>query len=355
MIRAFFMTTIIDLTTNNSIYNPLGPQGQWIMHRFGRRNYPELELGLDNVLDCLNSTETKDVFLSSVFGDSLCYSKIKEIISLNKHFIIHTYLNLDNTSLIEQLANSGHTVAVRISGINELADKIYHNSNWEVIKKNLQILKNKAILEFEVYHHNQHQIPELIDFCIDNNIKLKLSHGTILGNNHSNVVSEEGEWLYDVTSGNVVNDHYMDADELRQFRSTIEPMRVNLLSKTSIGYLTIRTYVRQVSGRNILEKPQMLKIETTPSVRPLQGFCVAVTGHVFPNETILKTFSNMLCNDWKIESSDIFNRVDRRFFNQYYLEIAKIVNQINNLDLNKISISKNKLEDILSYLSDSNI
>ena len=40
----------IDPTTHSTVYNPLSSQGQWAQHRFGKRDYPELNLDLETVL-----------------------------------------------------------------------------------------------------------------------------------------------------------------------------------------------------------------------------------------------------------------------------------------------------------------
>ena len=38
---------IIDPTTINNVYNPIGPQGQWIKHRWGKRNFPQIDIKLE--------------------------------------------------------------------------------------------------------------------------------------------------------------------------------------------------------------------------------------------------------------------------------------------------------------------
>ena len=86
--------------------------------------------------------------------------------------------------------------------------------------------------------------------------------------------------------------------------------------------------------------------------RPLDNITKVRTTQ-FPNEEITKTFSNMLCSDWHINYKDVF-MFQGKYTNEYLLEIVKLVNQINSLDLNKIHYS-NSLRSVLSYLSDSDI
>ena len=45
---------IIDPTTINNVYNPTGPQGQWIKHRWGKRNFPQIDIQLEKVMHTLD-------------------------------------------------------------------------------------------------------------------------------------------------------------------------------------------------------------------------------------------------------------------------------------------------------------
>lgn len=351
------MTVHIDLTTANTIYNPLGPQGSWIQHRFGRRNYPHLELDKDLVLSYLNQTNDL-VFLTSSYGDPLCYSHIESIIKTNKQFIIHSYLNIRNDKLFELLAKSNSTVFVKLSGLEDLADKIYLDANWEIIERNLSILQNKAVIEFELFEHNYHQLDQLIKLCQRFNTKVKIAHGTSLNEifteglirGYSSIINQQGNWLYDVVSVNspFPQDFCLPEDLLTVPKLTL-PQK-DLVQSTR-GFLTLRTFVKEKIGRNILERPLTFKTEFKKGFRPLTGYSISVTGHVFPNEEITKIFSNMLCSDWQIGYKDVFNNNST---NEYLLEIVKLVNQINTLELNKIHYS-NSLKNVLGYLSNSNI
>ena len=46
---------IIDPTTINNVYNPIGPQGQWIKHRWGKRNFPQIDIKLEKVMHTLDA------------------------------------------------------------------------------------------------------------------------------------------------------------------------------------------------------------------------------------------------------------------------------------------------------------
>ena len=54
----------VDLTTKNTVYNTLGPQAQWIQHRFGRRDYPDIELDAELVIKILQDTQDTINFIS---------------------------------------------------------------------------------------------------------------------------------------------------------------------------------------------------------------------------------------------------------------------------------------------------
>ena len=351
------MTVHIDLTTSNTVYNPLSAQGSWIQHRFGKRDYPNVELDPARVIDYLSQTDDQ-IFLTSSFGDSLCYSGITELLKLNKSFIIHSYANIKNNKLFDTLADSSNTIAIKLSGINHLADKIYLNSKWDIIKNNISILKNKCLIEFELFEHNACQVNEVLELCDQYNIRLKISPGTSLNGvvlseykrGFSSIIDEDKNWLYDTISLNspFPDDFLLPAELLKFNVDCINPVR---LVQTTDGYQTLRTFVKDVKGKSILDHPLTFKAQNEKSQRPLNGFSLSVTGHVFPNENITKYFSNMLCTDWKVSYKDVFNG---GYTNNYLHNVAKLVNQINSLDLNKIHYS-NSLRSVLSYLSDSNI
>ena len=348
------MSMHIDLTTHNTVYNPISPQGQWISHRFGQRSFPFAELDCSLLLPYLENT-TDLCFLNSCYGDSLCYSSIKSLIKTNCPFMIHSYANIKDNDLFNLIKESPSTVVIKLSGLFDLTDKVYLNSNWDIIYNNIQILKNKALIEFELFEHNLHQIPQLLDICSKYDIKLKIKTGTELNKltidnqtkGYSSIIDCYGNWMYDVISlPSVYPNDFVLADQLNVDYDINDEMS---LVKTTQGYLTLRTFVKPVEGKSILSHPSIFKIQTTPSERPITHPSITVTGHVLPNDYIGKIFSNMLCSDWKINYKEVQSEP-----NSYLMDLAKIVNQINNLDLSKIHYS-NDPTSVLQYLSDSNI
>jgi hypothetical protein len=351
------MTVHIDLTTSNTVYNPFSAQGSWIQHRFGKRDYPDTELNLARVINYLSQIDDQ-VFLISSFGDSLCYSGISDLLKLNKNFIIHSYANIKDDKLFNLLGESTSTAVIKLSGIDQLADKVYLNSKWDTIKNNISILKSKCLIEFELFDHNAYQVEALLELCDKFNIKLKIVPGTSLNGvvlsgpkrGFSSVIDENKNWLYDVISLNSpFPDDFLSAADMLKFN--INAPDASRLVQTTEGYQTLRTFVKGSKGKTILSHPLTFKVKNEKSQRPLKGFSLSVTGHVLPSESITKCFSNMLCTDWKVNHKDVFTGDQT---NNYLLNIAKLVNQINSLDLNKIHYS-NSLRSVLSYLSDSDI
>jgi len=39
----------VDLTSNNKVFNCLSPQGSWIFHRFGKREYPLIDIDISKI------------------------------------------------------------------------------------------------------------------------------------------------------------------------------------------------------------------------------------------------------------------------------------------------------------------
>ena len=87
----------IDLTTKNTVYNTLGPQAQWVQHRFGRRDYPNIELAVETVKQVISQSSDTINFIS-VFGDPSEHTDIIEIVNYldQGKLVFNSYLNFNN-------------------------------------------------------------------------------------------------------------------------------------------------------------------------------------------------------------------------------------------------------------------
>ena len=73
------MNIHLDITTNSTVYNPLSLKGQWVHHRFGKRNLT-MELPLDIIKKVLSSNTITSVVFESAYGDPLDYTNFDQLI-----------------------------------------------------------------------------------------------------------------------------------------------------------------------------------------------------------------------------------------------------------------------------------
>lgn len=328
------MKLTVDLTTANSVFYPLGPQGQWINHRFGRRNYPMLTLPYEPLVKSLDGVDVDGLVLDSVYGDPICYSNIDSLLTYaatrNITIQFHSHLNVLQNNTIHLLNSSDSHVITTLSGINHLADKIHQELDWNIVQSNLQLLTCKKTVIFHMYRHNICQIPQLTQFCVNNNIHLELIPGPTLSADFSSIIDQHGNWLYDVYSADSPDDTADDA-----------------LVKTMEGYHALKKYRVTPSGKSILSKPMIFRTGNSPELHP-ERICVAVTGHVFKNIPHLHAFTNALCSDWKIEKSDVLLDSSGTI-DHYIYATAATLNLIADKDFSATIISHD-LPQILAEL-----
>lgn len=322
----------IDLTTKNTVYNTLGPQAQWIQHRFGRRKYPDLEIEVDTVVKIVQETEDT-INLISCYGDSSSYSNILDVLSKVKEgrCVFNSHLSFENDQLIDTLNNKQAYVVVPLFGIEELNDKILLHSNWALVLKNLKNLKCNVCIEFYTYSFNHHQIEKVRSLFNSDNIEIKLKEGIYTHPaGFSPIVNEEGKWLYDV---------YSPKSKWAELVQTVN------------GYNCLIQFIKPIKGKSILNNPLIYRIDGASAKGDVS---ISVTGDVFPSHNLLIQFSNALCNDWtlalsKITESD--NVTVKEDFRNVCIDLGNILNYLKQHN----NIYKNEFNSILANLANSNV
>lgn len=324
----------IDLTTKNTVYNTLGPQAQWVQHRFGRRDYPNIELAAETVKQVISQSSDTVNFIS-VFGDPSEHIDIIEIVKYldQGRLVFNSYLNFDNDQLIAALTSKQAYIVFPCYGIYELADKIVLNSNWNQIESNLKKLNCTVCVEFYIFEHNVHQIPQLETLCKELSLELKLKPGTALHpDGFSPIVDYNGRWLYDVYS----------------YDNDTKTVKWPNLHQTVNGYNSLIQFIKPVTGDSILEFGKFYKIDSNVAA---DSTSISATGHVFPSYELLQIFSNALCTDWNFSFSKITH------LNKIKPEYAHLCSALTNirkmLDFN--SLSTNQYSDILADFANSNV
>jgi hypothetical protein len=324
----------IDLTTKNTIYNALGPQAQWVQHRFGRRDYPNVELAVETVKQIISQSSDTVNFVS-VFGDPSEHTDIIEIVNYldQGRLVFNSYLNFNNNKLIEALNSNQAYIVVPCYGIYELANKVVLNSNWNQIENNLKKLNCTVCLEFYIFEHNAHQLLQLETLCKELSIELKLKPGTALHpDGFSPIVDYNGRWLYDVYSCN----------------KDTKSVKWHNLHQTVNGYNSLIQYIKPVIGDSILTSGKFYKIDGSVTT---DSTSISATGHVFPNFELLQIFSNALCTDWDFSFSKITHR--NKISPEYTHLCSALTNISKMLDFN--SLSTNQYSNILANFTNSNV
>lgn len=327
----------IDLTTNSPVYNTIGAQAQWIQHRFGRRNYPNLELDADVVIKTLSNINETINFIS-IFGEPCAHPNFLEILkTVNVGCsVVNTTLNFVNDHIIDELNNKKTFVVVPLYGINELCDKIVLHSDWTTISNNLKNLNTGVSVEFYLFEHNIHQLEEVKQFCKDTNCELKINTGVAIHpSGFSPIVNEHAEWLYDAYSAGQ--------------SSTI---KWGTLHKTVSGYNSLIQFVKPIKGRSIIDNPAVHQF--VQDYKYDENISISVTGDVFPSFELHKMFSNALCTDWNLSFNNIAN-IDKVTVNENFKYVCASINKIVKYLKNNNNIYNKDIDYILTNLANSNI
>ncbi len=300
------MNLIIDPTTDSIVFNPLSAQGQWVNHRFGKRQI-EYQLDIDTLIDYISTLNDLDhVDLISVFGDPMCYTNILKLVEfLNKNYISVTVVTygMGDTKLFEQLSDMGTYFVFKTTGIK---DKVFLNTDWNIIKQNLDAVKNKQI-QFYKFKHNKTDL-EYLNESYKNVFEFD---GDCIAGDLSNVVNEDGKWLYDI--------HRVDST-----KPTLE--------KTLQGYHYLKHFVKKVKGKSILDDPLNLILPNAQhfDMPEEDDRYLTVSGHLFDNFEKMQMFTNALCDDWSFEYFDLNYEYEKKVYYVLSKMIGKKLDHINS-------------------------
>lgn len=309
-------TVIIDPTTRNNIYNPLSAQGQWIMHRWGKRTYPEIDLSLEKVLHALDSISEgfflfdRPIYLKSAYGDAALWPDVTRISKLVGSGLTVTTYGMIDLRLANMIKTHKSMLHIYLDGYRDMCGKIFHGVNWGDVAGLLNDIKSNAMVEFFVYEHNKHQIPSILRFCKKRNIKIKFTPGIHNDVEGSCIIDQHGNWLYDVIPHDLETEmldiNYGSVNEINQFHdlkeeySNLDPIP---LTRRLQNYNTLRTYIKRIKGRNVLSAPMVSKLFDHSTLEEKFGvegedFHITPTGHVTTNSEQYSMFVNMLADDW---------------------------------------------------------
>lgn len=346
---------IIDPTTRNNIFNPLSAQGRWIRHRWGKRNYPEIDLELEQVLHSLDSISEgfflfdEPIYLKSAYGDAALWPDVTRISKIvGSNLTVTTYGMLD-IKLAQTIKRHKSMLHFLVDGYRDECGKVFHGVKWNELSGILSEVASNAIVEFFVYEHNKHQIPNMIRFCKKRNIKLKFTTGDATDNDSSCIITENGEWLYDVVPHEcdtpLLDLSYGSVEEintghdLKDQYSDLEPVE---LARYLKNYNSLRTYIKPPTGRSIVDLPMVSKIYDHNELKQKfqtdhEQYIITPTGHVCTCSEEYFMFVNMLANDWAMNSAVVKEIKLHNTFEQKVLYYAQ--------KFNKTFLEKNQVQN----------
>jgi len=312
----------VDLTSNNKIFNCLSPQGSWIFHRFGRRNYPLLELDFQKITNFIESNQINFINFYSVYGDPLAYSKFEDIFDFCENKNIHMHIN--TSGFYKNIKNNDASLyRIKLYGFTKTLNQIIPDVSVKKLKENLCKMKNCTI-EYQCYKHNLIDLPELLDFCFENKIKLICVPGVSVHNDLNHVIDINGNWLCDIYS--VDNLDYMH-EEIKDFegaKNYFEKFLEQDLVQSVIGYHVLKLAFNKKEGKSILDA-ELLKYKNT-DFNKLEKF-ITVSGH------FTKTFDQFI--DVSCALPDDWCSTDFNLHNEY---MSNVFVNLSDFANNKVSL-----------------
>jgi len=321
----------IDLTTIDSEFNSLSNQGQWLYHRFGKRNIPDYHLNISTLKNFLYSNKLQTIVLTGIFGDPLSYKDFDNLINFcnqNKINVVCTTHGM-NDKVVEYSDKLSYYF--QIHGFNDSLGKVYKN-DFKAIE-NIKKCKGNHFLEFSLYDHNLYDVPALIDFCEENNINLKLKKGIKQYDDIGHIINKNGEWQFDIfmTQYCKYTDEYLDKnqyDVVKEYYSKFK--KIETFSKSVYGYHLLKNYVKAYQNFNDEKSTYTEKLK-----QDSRGLILGFTGHVFYNLEMYNIFANSLVNDWQRENFDLSNPYDKSVYDTVYF--------FKSVDLDEIHYSNDLL------------
>jgi|TARA_R110002153_G_scaffold7259_4_gene32661 hypothetical protein len=305
---------IIDPTTRNSIFNPTSSQGTWFQHRWGKRDYPVLDLDL-NIVKKLQQQHNSLAF-QCVYGDPVDWIHFDECIDM---FNEDSYAHV-TTYGSKAILNASVRKIFMLDGVEEQCGKVFLGCDWTTVRDNILLSKNylnghahghrRCSIEFYLYEHNKHQIPYITDFCSSNKITLSFKTDHTESTGRMSIISADSKWLYDVTP------HTFDPDYDYSNETPVE------LYRTIWSAEFLKVYHTGKTGHNILQHPKRTQLKNTGDNT---GYTyVTPSGHAFVDSDEYGMFMNLLCPDWNIpmpsEEYEIYVSSFVKKFSETYLE-----------------------------------
>lgn len=369
----------IDLTSESDVFNSTSPQGHWLYHKFGKRNFPTGELDLEEVKNFISKENPKDIICHSYFGDPLFYTKIISFAEYcyeeGINLMLFTYGNFKSKNDIDRLTELNVKFYIFLCGNNKNNSLVYLNSSKDNIQYIFENIKAENLfIEYSLYDHNVNDLKEILQDVLEKRCNIKVSHGNLLGNTFTNIMNETGTWLYDIHKCNVDYDfmgEFIKGTEVLSAINTLENLEYKSkgLFQSAPGYLLLRTFIYERGQKNIFDVT-LEKVDAEQFLNYDGDTYINYLGYIFKNRNIYETFNNSLCDDWsenlkrngqlKIENS-LFSSETKKIIHikskSKANERLKIVYKDldNDMKINLDFTEEGKTLHLLSFLSNEDL
>lgn len=369
----------IDLTSDSDVFNSTSPQGHWLYHKFGKRNFPTGELELEDVKNFISKENPNDIICHSYFGDPLFYSKIVSFAEYcyekGINLMLFTYGNFKSKKDIDRLNELNVKFYIFLCGNDKNNSLVYFNSSKDNIQYIFKSVKAENLfIEYSLYDHNVNDLKEILENVLEKRCNIKISHGNLLGNTFTNIMNEKGRWLYDIHKCNIEFDFigkFIKDTEVLSAINTLENLeyKPKELSQTTPGYLLLRTFIYEREQDNIFNT-SLENVNAEKFLKTDGDTYINYLGYVFENRDIYEIFNNSLCDDWsenlkrdsKIKIEDTLLSIDTR--RTVLANVESHANKKNrfvysqkkdNIKINLEISEEGKILHLLSFLSNEDL
>jgi len=357
---------IVDPTTKNQIYDPTSPQGEWYAHRWGRRDYPDVELVNDD-LTTLYCRPTEPLHLKCMYGDPADWTDLDRFLRAKNSFIVivDSY-GMFKESTLRVLKRQEREVNIYIDGWEDTMGKVFLGQDFETVKSSIMELKDvkrngkpALVVHYNLYQHNIEDAKKFCQFAEDEEIAIRVFPGKHCNGYYHSVIDENSNWLYDVFPVHFegLQEHEMlmaVTEHQSKFYPIPEPdPELSRLPKTIEAYNTLRTFMKPPEGVSILDgalitklfPDKQYKIHLTREMLEDTNRYLCPTGHILPSMALGVSFMNMLCTDWRFAKSDVV-KPNGQFLSyatddgldDYRMRLLHYAQEISKIDLDKIKI-----------------
>ncbi len=313
----------IDLTSKNNQYICVEEQGSWLFHRFGKRHIDNEELNFDILKKYLKIHSPTQITLYSILGDPMEYTRILDLLHFCRRSDIVVNINTNGFSKkIEKTLAHDIEYCFKIYGYKNTLDIVVPDAD-KTLYKNLNLnFKRKPRIQYMLYQHNLCDVKNVIKLCEKNNFTLELHPGVCVYNNLNHIISESGDWLYDIKG---IEDYNFDClyepfTEFKELKKIFKNFKSqdNKFIQSNEGWHLLKNYVRDV-GISILDI-------SLPSLNCEEQYknvdCISYKGHMFDSIEKMTVITNAYVPDWTPEK---FNTKD-----QYQKNIYNILCEFSN-------------------------